>query len=257
MTRPPKQYIPITLLRDVTVLSLTADQVHSLTGRWEAKKPLVQAWADIEVLADRFLVCEAESFDATDRWHHLLMAVGNFKRRGGLILPAVLPRAAAGDQADRPERIVIPGAHGQGSEVKCGDPKTWLRLTKSVRGLSVPTATALLSALWPDYHVIVDQNDRDAAVGLDAAELLVRKGLDDGWFEKEEGSRWTLYEWFRDVVVKTASSLSEQGPHIIPQDVERALFVLGRETATFRKAPVWTWSEYHDVLVEKLVDLQP
>lgn len=216
------------------------------------------SWADIEVLANRYLATDPGSPDATDKWHHLLMAVGNFKRQSGLISPAQLTEVQ-GDQVGRPDRITIPGGRGEADVERCA-PATWRHLTKKIPGLSVPPASTLLSALWPDYHVIIDWNDRDAAVGLDAAALLCAEEMDSGWFKSGKPSErepyWELYDWFRTTVVDTARSRTEPTSPVRPRDVERALFVLGRDTATFRRTPEWTWSGYHDLLKERLTNLQ-
>ena len=255
-----KRYIPVATLRQITLLSLKPDQIEKLAGRWNRSEQLALSWTDIEILARRFLAAESDDGNATDEWHHLLMTVGNFKRRSGLISPGHLTQEAQDDLVHRPDRITIQGTRGQ-AMVECSNPASWRNLTEKIPGLSVPTATTLLSALWPDYHVIIDWNDRDAAVGLDAAPLLRAQGLDRGWFNggrpSEREPYWELYDWFRQVVADTASSLTEAAIRIRPRDVERALFVLGRETLTFRRGPDWTWSGYHELLKNMLDDLRP
>ena len=250
----PRRYIQVSLLRDVSVLSLDARQVRILAREWADKSRLRRAWSDVEVLAARFLKCDPTNADtATDSWHHLLMAVGNFKRSAGLIVPAPLVDSPIND---RPDRIVIPGAPAGESEVVRGRSATWRRLT-GIAGLHVPTATTLLSALWPGYHVIIDWTDTDAAVGLDAAGLLVREGLDNAWLPRSTVmGYWTLYDWFRETVVATASSLARSGSPCVPLDVERALFQLDQRTKkSMNDRTHWTWSEYHAALVRQLAHI--
>src|SRR5260370_39984236 len=78
------------------VLPLAGVQVTRLAANWVLTGHWRQAWSDIERLAQRFLECDPdENAMATLAWHHLLLAVGNFKRRGGLIVPARLGNPGA------------------------------------------------------------------------------------------------------------------------------------------------------------------
>jgi hypothetical protein len=84
--RDSKQSIPMSQLIP-GVLPLADVQVTRLTRNWGAAGHWRQAWSDIAILAQRFLECSAgDRMTATWARHHLLMAAGNFKRQGGLIV---------------------------------------------------------------------------------------------------------------------------------------------------------------------------
>lgn len=139
------------------VLPLAGAQVTRLAASWVSAGHWRQAWPDIEILAQRFLEGNPdENGMATLAWHHLLLAVGNFKRRGGLIVPARLGNP--GTVGTCPDEVAIPGATGKPVRFACEESATWPRLTETP-GLGVPTATTVQSALWPSRHVIIDIRD--------------------------------------------------------------------------------------------------
>lgn len=229
------------------VLPLAGVQVTRLATSWVSAGHWRQAWSDIEILAQRFLEGDPdENGMATLAWHHLLLAVGNFKRRGGLIVPARLrsPRAVG----TCPDEITIPGAAGELARLACEESATWPRLTETP-GLGVPTATTVLSALWPSRHVIIDTRDTRAALGLGAGTLWDVEGLDDAEFPdiSTDDRYWALYrEWFRPTILATAGSGR-------PLDVEKALFHLDELTMPgLPGGRQWTWSAYRDEALRHL-----
>jgi hypothetical protein len=164
------------------------------------------------------------------------MAVGNFKRSAGHIFPEGLPDPSPGFVA--PPNFVIPGLPR--SIVVRDTPASWRNLTE-VSGLGVPTATTLLSALWPGYHVIIDIRASRAAVGVTAGARWDTTNRDHCALplrnSKEE--YWTFYGWYRPIVVASTSR------RVQPVQVERALYVL--DGRTMRRLPSgrdWTWSDY-------------
>ena len=75
------------------------------------------------------------------RWHHLVMAVGNFKRQNGRRLwPARIAAAPVTVLHVRPDRFCVPA----GPEVIREDAGSWTRLEQSLGGAAAATTTTLL-----------------------------------------------------------------------------------------------------------------
>jgi hypothetical protein len=204
----------------------------------------LRAWQNIRALADRLLdapdssqPCDLEIF------HHLMLAVGNFKRQAGDIHLAV--EIADYLPARQSASLVLPGDLGR---LERDNAASWQALAARVPGLGIPTTTCLLAALWPDYHVIMDVYDRRAAVGLQVGR---RSGNDERLdTASAPGHAWWFYSWFRTTVTLTAHTA---GCELV--QVERALFVLG--SATGRELAVkseggWTWSQYYHMAVSEI-----
>ncbi len=179
-------------------LPLRRDDVLALAGRFRDEDKSL--WDDVELLAGKFVAGRSLA-----DWHHLLLAVGNFKRQGGTIIREPLrlqPRSST------PAPHFIP-------EVKLDAKRaeTWHRLQERVDGLGVATTTTLLAALWPWDHVIMDQRALRAAV-------LLTGSPPNGPGEPS----WPQYEWYRPAVLATAASTD-----CPPVEVERALFMFDKE----------------------------
>lgn len=248
-----RKRISISDLGEARALPLSPPHVTKLAGTWGTKGsyPWDDAWADIDTLARQFLACNRDDDAAyASAWHHLLMAIGNFKRSAGHIAPLSKPLASV-ELADRRARFTIPGLPSDQAEVACEDPATWSLLTKGLKGLGVPTATTLLSALWPERHAILDIRDATAAVGIGADPFWDRDNLNDAKLPERD---WLLYRgWFRDTIVRTATADTCE-----PVRVERALFGLDERTKKRLTGRNWTWSDYRvdalDVLAELDLD---
>jgi hypothetical protein len=146
-----------------------------------------------------------------------------------------------------PKKVDLP-AHGEPVRLAREEPATCPRLAESP-GLGVPTATTVLSALWPSRHVIIHAGDTRAVLGLGAGTLWDVEGLDDAEFPGiSTGDRyWALYqEWFRPTILATAGAGR-------PLDVEKALFHLDELTMPGLPADrQWTWSAYRDEALRHL-----
>ena len=105
-----------------------------------------------------------------------------------------------------------------------GDPDSWRALTEIDR-LGVPTATTVLSALWPQRVVIVDRRDSQAAIALHkGASFKGNPDLDNADALNRDSScemYWKFNEWFQDVHVTV-----EAATGCTRLDIERALFVV-------------------------------
>lgn len=195
---------------------LSARQARSLAERWNDDG----LWEDIAWLADRFW--SAPHDDATVPWHHLVMAVGNFKRqRGRRLHPAPLHDLRQ-TKKKRRVRFVIPGVTPH-AEVHVDDPDTWALLSEALPGSGVATTTALLSALWPDHHVVFDWRVRAAANGLRLhAGMKLCPGVHPTQTDFGEAT-FDDYVRVRHWLFATAEQIGEP-----PVVVERALYELSR-----------------------------
>jgi hypothetical protein len=202
----------------------------------------LRAWRNIRALACRLLDAPADRSQGCDVevFHHLMLAIGNFKRQAGDIHLAV--EVADYLPARQSASLVLPGSLGR---LDRDDPASWQALADRVPGLGIPTTTCLLAALWPDRHAIMDVYDRRAVVGLQVG----RRSRNDERLDNASapGHAWWFYGWFRTTVMLTADTADCE-----LVQVERALFVLGSATAkklAAESAGAWTWSQYYDVAV--------
>ena len=214
-----------------------ADDWAKPAGRSQiGREDWLRTWRNMTVLASRlFDTVDTQGRSDAESFHHLLMAVGNFKRQAGDIHPPVDFAGPVSKQ--RPKSLVMPGDLGR---LECDEVAAWQWL-KRIPGLGIPTASCLLAALWPDSHVIMDVRDRRAPIGLQVGRHSHNdQRLDAAWVP---GDEWWLYDWFRHTVRLTARDANCE-----PVLVERALYVLGVRTAK-ELSKKWerngTWSEYY------------
>lgn len=251
MSKPKLKRIPIERFGAPGPLPLTSAQIQKLSDEWGKRGLWHRAWRDIDVLVERFLACDpGDRSAATSAWHHLLMAVGNFKRSAGLILPDRLQSPSA--IGDRPEVIAFPAGDTKEAHLACEDPDTWTELTK-IPGLGVPTATTVLSALWPNRHVIIDRRDTTAAVGLGAGDLWELDSFDNAHLPdvSTKDRYWELYQgWFLPTVMASTAE------RVSPLMVERALFRLDERIGEGKQLPKkWLWSDYRSEALRELDQL--
>lgn len=205
--------------RDPTdILPLTGELV-------DAWNPTTWEWDDLSdammSLGRHFWAMVDEGPDQTELiWHHLVMAVGNFKRQTPIRgLRLSLPPTDAQPRASfTPPNLSFSLADE--------DPESWQRLERSVRGFGVPTASTLLSALWPGSHAVIDRFAFRAAVGLRAAAGWTSR---DGAISPEDTHpvgdevTWRDYRDYRRWVFRTADEIGRSAVM-----VERTLYRLPR-----------------------------
>lgn len=173
-------------------------------------------WDDISKdmlwLGRRFWATLVHSPDETPIvWHHLVLAVGNFKRQ----TPIRGIRIGRSDREATPQRSFT--APGLDLTVSKEDPESWKGLEGAVRGLGVPTTSTLLSALWPDFHVVIDRFAFRSAVALRASVGGIsrqgRKGEVRPDDKKPLGDEvtWLDYDDYRRWVVWTAAAIGRRG----------------------------------------------
>ena len=210
-----------------TVFPLTADRIAELNKGFT--DGYGQLWKDVGVFAARV---HEESDDMA--WHHLLMAVGNFKRQTP-IFTGLLPRDVF---VTRKPEVTAFDEISQPFVVGCEDHSSW-ELVDRIPGLGVPTTTTVLAALWPDRHAILDRKVRRMALAL--------AGSQGDWSfvgpdeTKSPDMTWDLYGWYRECVVATAA---EAG--LAVHAVERALFFLDDEMPRDESR---TWSKLAEIVV--------
>jgi hypothetical protein len=187
-------------------------------------------WSDIEQLAWRFWLADdhARSF----AWHHLVMAIGNFKRQRGRRL---FPHLAAPipEHLERvPNTFTVPST-GPAVTVIVGEPETWEALSKALPGSAVATTTTLLAALWPDDHFVFDWRVHAAATAL-----RIGAGQDAGGIDPSSTSSRPIsfadYRLVRTWILDTATI-----EHRRVADVERALYRLSQEVPPAKTSRTW------------------
>lgn len=140
------------------ILGVPADQIGVLGDTWSDGG----LWDDIVFLAGL-------AWDAADererrlRWHHLVMAAGNFKRQNGRRLRPS-PLSTTGDLPVTARTAQFSGPDGLA--INRDDATSWQHLQCSLDGAGAATTTTLLAALWPDSHHILDWRVLAAVAGL-------------------------------------------------------------------------------------------
>ena len=113
---------------------------------------LAALWSDVQLLADSVHVSTGAARKLA--WHHLLLAAGNYKAQAPLFVLAfpdtLEPRRV------RREQTPAVRAGDNLLKVRAEAPSTWQELERRIHGLGISRTTAVLSALWPGQHSIMD-----------------------------------------------------------------------------------------------------
>ena len=216
--------------------------VQKLAGEWTD----LGLWRDVRWLAVEFM--NAKESDKVLRWHHLVMAVGNFKRQGGRRLqPTCLAeRSHTVETAAVLDVFEIPGTV-PAVKVTESDRSTWTDLQTHLHGAATATTTTLLAAIWPASHFVYDWRVRAAANGL-----RITAGLSPTLEITPQSSRTPQleidsYDEVREWVLKTADAVE----HPVCM-VERALYEVSRKVKT---VPGRTWADYSNAIAVKMSEL--
>lgn len=223
------------MLRESPLPGLDADAVANLAGDWDDGG----LWNDVRRLAARFWT--AEGSERTLAWHHLVLAVGNFKRQPGRRLrPARL--------TDQPEIVsVAPDVFtlpGKGVLIGVEDVDSWGRLSENLTGAAVATTTTLLSGLWPGSHFVFDQRVYRAANGL-----RVAAGLKGTRSVEPAGTRMPKLTFTDYGLVREWVRAVSADPALTVQKVERALYELDSRV---ERDPGRSWRGYAKAVVRAL-----
>ncbi len=157
------------------------------------------------------------------------MTAGNFKRQAPITLPD-LPADPGAAHIASDSFSLNAGCR----PVERAMPESWEQLT-CINGVAVATATTVLSALWPGYHVIIDRQDIGAGIGLAYDEACEMKLVKDAGYKGTVVS-WSRYQWFRHKVVARAQAIGVEAVM-----VERALYEIGRASGA---VSTMTWEQY-------------
>jgi hypothetical protein len=195
---------------------LSVGDVADLAARFAA----VAMDADLRTVANAFAEAVMHSRSAPvieQRWHHLLMTAGNFKRQAPINLGFQLQPVAP---VPCPP-FLLPGGPPSLPMITstCG-----YEALDDITGIGVPTATTILSVLWPDEHLIVDRFDIYATVGLALARRSgpVPQAALKAWTQGTIS--WGDYEWFRSTVNQTRRRFHPGDVSLL--HLEKALFQL-------------------------------
>jgi hypothetical protein len=221
-------------------LPVTREDVISAERRWGGEDRLAweSQWLAIETIISDIWATPASDADRLRRlWVFLTYSVGNFKRQGNTVifpLPAPWTLRPLSKQCEPKATLTI---HVGNITITLKSDSTTEHLGGLTRGLaSVPTGSALLAALWPTYHAIMDIRDFQVAVGL-----LACRGADIVAHDETASlypPDWDEYRWFRALMRRETSRLELTSPLLL----ERALFVAydyGPEQATGMTWPQW------------------
>jgi hypothetical protein len=193
-------------------------------------------WDDILWLADGVWKA-TEDDERRIRWHHLVMAIGNFKRQNGRRLrPARIAPTPATATAARPDRFCVP----EGPELICDDPGSWKRLEQSLGGAAAATTTTILAALWPDSHHVLDWRVLAAVTGLG-----ILAGGDEDLGLAEADSRTQLQptlDYYAQVRMLLIRLGNQAGVPVTT--LERTLYLMSRAV----QGKSMTWAEYGTAL---------
>jgi hypothetical protein len=214
------------------VLGVPVEKIRALGGTWSDGG----LWDDILRLADRAWTAPDDS-ECRMRWHHLVMAVGNFKGQNGRRLrPARIAAVPVTAPAAGRDRFCVP----EGPAVICDDAESWTRLQQSLGGAAAATTTTLLAALWPDSHHILDWRVLAAVTGLG-----ILAGGEENLGLAEAGSRTHLLPTL-DQYAKVRTLLTRLGSQAgVPvATLERALYLMSRAV----QGKGMTWAEYGTAL---------
>jgi hypothetical protein len=219
-----------------TLPGLEARVIRKLSETWSDDG----LWADVSWLADRFWVSEKD--EQLVAWHHLVMAVGNFKRQSGRRLKPPLLAARLEIHPRRLSEFFALPASEPTVVIDADDPSSWGMLENRLPGAAVATTTTLLAALWPERHFVFDWRVRTAA---NALQLFA--GLETTPGVKRDGRsapKLTL-EDYRIVRTWMLGAAARTGEPLVA--IERSLYRLSQKVPKANKGKAArTWSQYAD-----------
>lgn len=225
----PSQVVDADLGRPRPDLGLTRDEVKALAEKW----PDAGLWNDVLWLSRQFW--RTRNYVA---WHHLVMAVGNFKRQPNRRLHPLQLSSDTERQKKviRTPSFVVPGNSGQ--TLTRENPDTWWRWNFTNAG--VPTRSTLLAALWPDEHHILDWRVLAVVLALTLdADIPGLNLITPDSTERVPPLEGKHYERVRELLLDIKGSY---GLDLVT--VERALYVLSTRVKRVKRGTERTWRSY-------------
>lgn len=217
----------------------------------ERIRELGDSWSDGGLWDDiLWLALQAWSAPGDDqrrmRWHHLVMAIGNFKRQGGRRLrPARISPASNLSFDVWPDEFRVPDDFS----IFRDDAASWQRLQTSLSGAATATTTTVLAALWPDSHHILDWRVLAAVAGLgvvDGGDSDL--GLVTAGGQNHLEPTLAYYAKVRTLLVRLAAETS------IPlRTIECALYRMSQGV----KGKGMTWAQYGRALTDTVPGYHP
>jgi len=216
----------------------TASRVKKLAAEWDDGG----LWEDVAWLAEQFWAA-TDPADRAVRWHHVVLAVGNFRRPQARWLRPCRLKGLSGQQP----RVATSFETPAGLRVARDDGASWEGLRSSLTGADVSTTTMLLAALWPSHHFVFDWRVRAAASGLRLAANLepcpgVKPAIAGGESSPLDFEDYTAVRAWLEAI---------GSPLVVSQC---ALFRLSHKAGSEPSRP---WSEYSQVLVAILESVGP
>ena len=211
----------------------TAARAKNLAAEWDDGG----LWEDVAWLGEQFWAA-TDPAERAVRWHHVVLAVGNFKRPQSRWLRPCRLKELPGRKPQFGASFETP----EGLRVARDDLASWECLRSSLTGADVSTTTALLAALWPAHHFVFDWRVRAAASGL-----RIAAGLDPcpGVKPAIAGGESSPLD-FEDYTLVRAWLQAVDSPLVVS---ECALYRLSKKAGSESGRP---WSEYSQVLVSIL-----
>ena len=203
------------------------DLLEGIPQSYVAFAGVRQLWQDVEWLASRL----ATAPDQRTAWHHFFLACGNFKRPGGT---KIHPWSLSADDWTRTDEVPSTIVSLDGRALSAEDPASWRWLTE-VRGVLVPTATTILSALWPGRHAIMDVRSKNAAIAWAILDGVSSPPVPPADSRDDVPTNWATYGWYREFLLSKATDDRKL------LFVERCLYRLG---AGVGRRPDRIWGEY-------------
>jgi hypothetical protein len=202
-------------------------------------------WDDILWLALQAWAASGEE-QRRVRWHHLVMAVGNFKRQGGRRLrPARICPAGNLSFDVRLDRFQVPGR----ASISRDNEASWQRLESSLSGAATATTTTMLAALWPESHHILDWRVLAAVAGLG----VVDGGDSDLGLVTSSGQNQLEPTLERYAGVRTLLNRLAAEASLPVRTLERALYRMTQNV----QGKGMTWAQYGNALANAAPGHQP
>lgn len=220
---------------------LDAARIEAFADHWEDQG----LWEDVQIIARRLWAAEDE-VERAWVWHHLVMAVGNFKRDGGRRLHPV--RLAANDSAPdvaAGDTLIVPGSR---TALAAERPDSWSELKRVLPGAGTATTTTLLAALWPSRHFVFDRRVHAVANALRMCAGLSTSVVID---PRSTGTITESMQAYGDVRAWLLRTSEMTGQALFA--VERALYELSRSVDRPRGTRPRTWKAFAQIVEERVL----